>query len=65
QVTWTGHEAFFIVAPETASPTDSEELIREHYPQVRVNQPMPGKHGFYSCAKAQRLLGWVHEDHEH
>ena len=65
QVTWNGHEAFFIVAPETTSPTDSEELIRGHYPQVRVKQPMPGKHGFYNCEKAKRLLGWVHEDHEH
>ncbi|MGA1597854.1 MAG: NAD-dependent epimerase/dehydratase family protein [bacterium] len=63
-VEWTGHEAFFIVAPETASPTDSEELIRKHYPKVQVNRPMPGKHGFYDCSKAERLLGWVHEDHE-
>ena len=30
-----------------------------------TTKPMPGKHGFYNCEKAKRLLGWVHEDHEH
>ena len=63
QVGWTGHEAFFIVAPLTISHKDSMELKNEYYPHVKMKKHLEGKCGFYDCAKAERLLDWKHEDY--
>ncbi|KAF7312218.1 NAD-binding protein [Mycena indigotica] len=54
-------EAFFIVAPDTMTDTDTMELIKEHYPTVQMkNGAISGRGSFFNCAKAKDLLGWEH-----
>ncbi len=55
-----GHEAFYIVAPLTAKTTPSADLAHEHFPGTPFRSELPGTQGFFSCAKAERILGWVH-----
>lgn len=60
---WSGHEAFFITAPEIAAPDmDSEQLRMQYWPNVPLKNgvEIKGRTGFFDCSKAQRLLGWVH-----
>ncbi len=64
QVEWTGHEAFYIVAPQTASEIPSHKLRDLHYPEVELRLPLEGFTAFYNSSKAERLLQWKHEDHE-
>lgn len=59
---FSGHEVFYIVAPETMSATPSLELRDAFYPQVPVRGDLSGTTAFYSCAKAARLLGWQHDE---
>ena len=56
-----GHEAFYIVAPETMMETPSLDLAREHFPDVPVRGDLGGHRGFFDCSKAERLLGWKHD----
>lgn len=56
-----GHEAFYIVAPETTHPRSSLELAREHYPHVPVTGDLSGHKSFFSSRKAETMLGWKHE----
>ncbi|BCX04404.1 MAG: UDP-glucose 4-epimerase [Candidatus Roseilinea sp.] len=64
RATYTGHEVFFIVAPTTIFTPDipSIELARQFYPGVPIVGDLSGNAGFYDCAKAERLLGWRHDD---
>jgi UDP-glucose 4-epimerase len=55
-----GHEAFYIVAPDTLAEEPSLELARRFYPDVPVRGDLSGHRGFFDCGKAERLLGWVH-----
>jgi UDP-glucose 4-epimerase len=57
-----GHEAFYIVAPDTMMGTPSLELARQHFSDVPVRSDLSGNQGFYDCAKAARLLGWKHDE---
>lgn len=59
---FSGHEAFYIVAPDTMIDTPSDELHRTHYPAVPLRRSLPGNSGFFDCSKANRLLGWSHDD---
>ncbi|GLB40545.1 putative rmlD substrate binding domain [Lyophyllum shimeji] len=63
---WSGHEAFFIVAPVVAMDEDSRELRERFYPDVPITEgkDVSGSAGFFDCRKAERLLGWVHKDAE-
>lgn len=55
---WTGHEAFFIMAPTLTSDKDFNSLHQSTYPDVPLK---PGKwDAFFDCSKAERLLGWTH-----
>ncbi|KAF8890649.1 hypothetical protein BD779DRAFT_1610742 [Infundibulicybe gibba] len=56
---WSGHEAFFIVAPDIAYDEDADALREEYWPGVPTKGPL---RGFFDCSKAERLLGWVHEN---
>ena len=58
---YTGHEAFYIVAPQTAMDESSAALRERFFPEVPVHGELHGHQGFYSTAKAERLLGWSHE----
>ena len=40
----------------------SLELARRHYPEVPIRGDLSGQIGFFSCAKAERVLGWRHEE---
>lgn len=61
---WSGHEAFFITAPVTASDKDAKELREQFWPDVPITEGknVSGRTGFFDCRKAERLLGWVHKD---
>lgn len=58
---FSGHEVFYIVAPETMVDTPSLELKERHYPEVEVRGDLGGNLGFFDCSKARELLGWSHE----
>ena len=55
-----GHEVFYIVSPETAVDTPSDDLAARHFPNVPIRGNPKGKWSFMTSAKATRLLGWVH-----
>ncbi|KAL0573408.1 hypothetical protein V5O48_008556 [Marasmius crinis-equi] len=61
---WSGHERFFIAAPQIAHDLDSGELKERYWPDVPVREghEIRGSRGFFDCSKAERLLGWVHTD---
>lgn len=61
---WSGHEAFFIVAPEVANVLTSKELWQRYYEEVPIKEgkELSGQNGFFDCSKAERLLGWVHRN---
>lgn len=59
---FTGHEVFYIVAPHTVTPEPSLELARQHYPQTEIRGDLSDNTGFFNCAKAERLLGWKHQE---
>jgi nucleoside-diphosphate-sugar epimerase len=56
------HETFYIVAPHTVISETSLELARQHYPQTEIRGDFSGHRGFFNCAKAERLLGWKHQE---
>jgi UDP-glucose 4-epimerase len=57
-----GHQAFYITAPRTATPAPSLELAQKYYPATPIRGDLSDHKSFFSCAKAERLLGWRHED---
>jgi len=59
---WTGHEAFFITAPDTTQGEESMTLKEMFWPNVPIKEGnnLYGRKGFFDCSKAERLLGWVH-----
>jgi UDP-glucose 4-epimerase len=59
-----GHEVFYITAPDTTNPTPSRELAALYYPDVPIRGEFAGNTSFFDCSKAQRLLGWRHDDVE-
>jgi UDP-glucose 4-epimerase len=58
---FTGHEVFYIVAPDTMMDTPSLELAEEFFPNVPLRSDLPANSGFFDCSKAERLLGWEHD----
>lgn len=60
---WTGHEAFFISAPDTAQNNDTRELHELYWAHVPVKEgkSLEGKVSFFDCSKAEKLLGWKHK----
>jgi|SRR5579859_977337 len=57
-----GHEVLYIAAPRTVSVVPSLELARQYYPETPIRGELAGQTGFFNCAKAERVLGWRHED---
>lgn len=58
---WSGHEVFFVAAPETTVPADSLILRDKYFPKVPVREgKLLGNTGFFDCSKAERLLRWKH-----
>ncbi|PCH42342.1 NAD(P)-binding protein [Wolfiporia cocos MD-104 SS10] len=61
---WRGHERFFIASPYTAHDEDTMALKEKFWPNVPIlkGKDLNGRKGFFDCSKAERLLGWVHQD---
>lgn len=59
---FTGHEVFYITAPITAAEKPSLELARQYYPHTEVRGNLSNHTSFFNCAKAERLLGWKHQE---
>ncbi|HEU5100953.1 MAG TPA: NAD(P)-dependent oxidoreductase [Roseiflexaceae bacterium] len=59
---FSGHEVFYIVAPETVAPQPSLDLAREHYPGTAIRGDLSGHAAFFDSSKAERMLGWRHQD---
>jgi nucleoside-diphosphate-sugar epimerase len=59
---FTGHAAMYIVAPRTVAPEPSLELARRYFPNTPIRGELAGQAGFFNCARAERVLGWRHED---
>ena len=59
---FTGHEVFYIVAPHTVTSEPSLELAQQHYPHTEIRGDFSDSTGFFNCAKAERLLGWKHQE---
>jgi UDP-glucose 4-epimerase len=59
---YRGHEVFYIVAPDTAVDAPTDELCRRFYPDVPRRAELHGNQGLFDCAKAERLLGWRHDE---
>jgi len=58
---YTGHEVFYIAAPDTIADTPSLELKQKFFPDVPLRSDLSGHRGFFDCSKAERLLGWKHD----
>ena len=56
-----GHEVFFLAAPDTISETPSLELKQKFFPDVPVRGDLSGTKSFFDSTKAERLLGWKHD----
>jgi nucleoside-diphosphate-sugar epimerase len=57
---FTGHEAFYIVAPDSIADIPSLELKEKFYPDVPVRGDLSGYRSFFDSSKAERMLGWKH-----
>lgn len=61
EASFTGHEAMFVVAPNTLSSRDSRDLACEFFPAVPIRGEFEGNASFFDSGKAERLLGWRHD----
>lgn len=62
---FSGHEVFFIIAPNTvADDATSLDLAQRFYPHVPVRGDLSGHRSFFDSSKAERLLGWKHDELE-
>ena len=57
-----GHEVFYIVAPDTIADIPSLELKQKFFPDVEVRGDLGGNKSFFDSTKAERLLGWKHDE---
>ncbi|MDB5505370.1 MAG: hypothetical protein JWR75_8 [Devosia sp.] len=56
-----GHEVFYITGPDTTSDVPTLEIAARFFPGVPVTGDLSGHRGFFTSAKAERLLGWKHD----
>ena len=57
-----GHEVFYIAAPDTVTDVPSLELKQKFFPDVPVRGDLSGYKSFFNSSKAERLLGWKHDE---
>jgi UDP-glucose 4-epimerase len=58
---FTGHEVFYIVAPDTVTDVPSLELQQKFFPDVEIRGDLSGNKSFFNSSKAERMLGWKHD----
>jgi nucleoside-diphosphate-sugar epimerase len=59
---FAGHDVFYIVAPDTSVDVPSLDLKQRFFPDVPVRGDLSGNRSFYNSEKAERLLGWKHDE---
>lgn len=59
---FSGHEKFYIVAPQTCTSEETVALCRKYYPHTELRKELSGHDGFFDCSKAGLTLGWYHKD---
>lgn len=57
-----GHEVFYIVGGQTVVEEPSLDLARQYYPDTEIRGDLPDHTSFFDTRKAERILGWQHED---
>lgn len=55
---FSGHQAFFVAAPNTFMKTPTLELVHRFYPDTEIRPGLEGTQSLFSTAKAARLLGF-------
>ena len=58
---FTGHEVFYITAPDSVMEIPSLELAAQFFPDLPIRGDLSGTRSFFSAAKAERMLGWRHD----
>jgi nucleoside-diphosphate-sugar epimerase len=53
---FVGAEVVYVVADDTWSQRNSDQLAKDYYPEVPVRQPLDGRRSFYDSAKYKKLL---------
>ena len=56
-----GHEAFYIVAPDTTADIPSLEVAAKVFPGIQIKGDLSGRKAFFNSSKAERMLGWKHD----
>lgn len=59
---YRGHEVFYITGPDSTVEVPSRELAAKHFPDVEIRGDFAGNASFFSSAKAERILGWTHNN---
>jgi nucleoside-diphosphate-sugar epimerase len=54
----SGHEAFFISAPNSFMDTPTAELLRRYYPNTEIRPQLQGQQAVITSTKAERVLGF-------
>ncbi len=58
---FTGHEVFYIVAPDTVMDMPTLELAATLLRPIRRSAAISsGRRSFFNSSKAERMLGWRH-----
>lgn len=57
-----GHEVFYIVGDQTVMQEPSLDLARQFYPDTEIRGDLSDHTSFFDTRKAERMLGWKHED---
>ncbi|KAL3442865.1 hypothetical protein BJX65DRAFT_312477 [Aspergillus insuetus] len=57
-----GCQVLNIVAPTTTQERASRDLAKKHYPNAEIRGDMSGNQGFWTTDKAEKLLGWRHDE---
>lgn len=60
-----GCEVFNIHAPTTAQDTPSRELAQKYYPKTEIKGDWgKSNESFWTIDKAEKVLGWTHDEKE-
>lgn len=59
---FSGHEVFYIAAPISAAEESSKDLACKYYPNTEIRGDFSGHASFFDCSKAERMLGWKHQE---
>ncbi len=59
---YKGHEVFYLIGPNTTTDQPSLELAQRYFPDVPIRGDLSGNRSFFDCSKAERLLGWKHDE---